>query len=215
MKSLHVLLAPFALVGASLSPCVAQMGSSLSLEVKPRAASASTDDQFKTSWGSYDKHYLRSRRIEISVRTLGQQPETVGARVYWIGSSVGGGRRSLLKEEAVKFTIDRSVGHSFVSSSGEVTGSDLNLELARYRSTSGDKIDGWVVAVEDPNTSKVIMSRASEPALAALLENGTLHPGMERGKLEEKRPDSLSARWGARDPMNPQKPSRLDTLKKR
>lgn len=143
---------------APVQPVGSAPPSTLAIEVKSVAASSTIGNSFKDGAGGYDNAYARERKIEINLHAIGQEPLNAHVDVWWTGKAIAGKKRELLRKNSSEHTIDPKKPAIWIESSGVVKGKDLNLPLIGYRSTSGSKIEGWVVHVSSPGGDKWIAS---------------------------------------------------------
>jgi hypothetical protein len=130
-------------------------------------------------WGSYDRDYMQTKRLRVTVRDVTRRVREAEVLVYFVGRRLPAGDRFIYSHNQIPVVF-----HGDMEVTGDVPAPSIksnqqNYVLARRRYSSGAEMDRRIVIGREG--SRVFDTRASAPSL------------LERARENSQEPDSLRA----------------------
>ena len=135
----------------------------VSVKGTSKSSGNKSSNDYQTSWGSYDKTNLQSKKILVTVSSVSPRLAS-GLEFFWVLTDTRTKEMIYSPEKAV--LLPEGVGEAEFSETAQNT--DLNLVLSGYRRKSGEKITGWMVRVVSLLDGRVIGAAASSEQLKKL-----------------------------------------------
>ena len=135
----------------------------VSVKGTSKSSGNKSSNDYQTSWGSYDKTNLQSKKILVTVSSVSPRLAS-GLEFFWVLTDTRTKEMIYSPEKAV--LLPEGVGEAEFSETAQNT--DLNLALSGYRRKSGEKITGWMVRVVSLLDGRVIGAAASSEQLKKL-----------------------------------------------
>jgi hypothetical protein len=143
---------------------------SLSLEAHERGTSRSTEHNWETWWGSYNRDYLRTKTVYVEVRNVSRRASgPCELSIFWIGKRVADDHRFIHHRVVHSMDVANLSSEYRDLTCPPIKANTTNYELAGVKYESGAKIEGWMVVLR--RDSKTINCVASSPSLKAVGEN--------------------------------------------
>ena len=144
----------------------------VAMTAKTGSAGKETTENWKTSWGSYDKDVTQSRGVAVRLRNGMDQAGVVYVEAIWLsnGADGQGAASSIAKVDRWRMHLkprEITIG----TLTGSFSRNDSNYEAAGVRESSGKGYAGWIVRVIDPTNGKILASQASREPLMRWSEN--------------------------------------------
>ena len=136
-----------------------------------RSASNKSSNDYQTSWGSYDKTNLQSKKLVVTVSSVSPRIAS-GLEFFWVLTDIRTKEIIYSPEKAV--LLPEGVGEAEFSETTE--NKDLNLAYIGYRKKSGEKITGWMVRVVSLLDGRVVGADASSEQLKKIALSGSVIP---------------------------------------
>ena len=140
----------------------------VSLDVIPQKSSRSAVDNFKTSYGSYDKDILSTKAMKVVVRKSGEFPY---AAVEFFWSIRDEENKSMRLERCEPVLLTREKREAEFSRTSER--SDTKYVYLGTRDKDGEKVAGWLARCVALLDGKVIGVKASNQELEKLGKKGS------------------------------------------
>jgi hypothetical protein len=134
-------------------------------------------------WGSYDRDYLQTKRLRVTVRDVTRRVREAEVLVYFVGRRLPAGDRFIYSHHQIPVVFHGNIEVTGDVPAPSIKSNQQNYVLARRRYSSGAEIDGWIVIGREG--SRVFDTRASAPSL------------LERARENSQEPDSLRAMLAA------------------
>jgi hypothetical protein len=138
----------------------------VAMSAKTGSAGKETTENWKTSWGSYDKDVTQSRGIAVRLRNGMDQAGIVYVEAIWLsnGSDGKGAASGISKVDRMRMALKpREITIGTLTAS--FSRSDSNYEAMGVRENYGKGYAGWIVRVIDPVNGKILASQASREPL--------------------------------------------------
>ena len=136
-----------------------------------RSGGNKSSNDYQTSWGSYDKTNLQSKKLLVTVSSVSPRLAS-GLEFFWVLTDIRTKEIIYSPEKAV--LLPEGVGEAEFSETTE--NNDLNLASIGYRRKSGEKITGWMVRVVSLLDGRVVGADASSEQLKKLAFSGSVVP---------------------------------------
>jgi hypothetical protein len=131
---------------AELQPFDRLGRSNLTLHTSAVAGGASTQNDFKTNYGSYDKTKNQKKDIQVEIRPVSSNKSPITLRFYFVFRDAATKEEYFIPCDPVIF--DQGSGTARFSETA--TSNDLKLVMIDIREKSGETIYGWLVrAIRD------------------------------------------------------------------
>lgn len=131
----------------------------LNVTARQVSGGASTQNDFRTTWGSYDKTTTQQKTISVSVNAR----EEIELEFIWVFKSVSEGEYSVSETKKVKDSTPVTFGETAASN-------DTKYATIGQRTRDGEKIYGW--AVRAIKAGRIIGVAGSSDRLKKFAESG-------------------------------------------
>ena len=154
-------------------------------------------DIWGVSWGSYDRDYLQTKRLRITVRDVTRKLRPVELLIYFIGRRLPDGEQFIYSRNQIPVVFSGNIDVT-----GDIPAPQIMLNQHHSGWTGrnrfhGEEIRGWIIVGRAG--SRIFDMRASGPDL------------LERAREDSQQPDSVRAMIAAAhihdEPLNPTVPS--------
>ena len=141
----------------------------VTLRVKRLATVKDVEENWKSSWGSYDRDFSRSLAIDISVFNLRSTPSTVTLEVLFVAKPLSGSGRWVFDRVEEELKLDGQKEFRAGKLSKELLASVQNYESLGTREQAGGKIEGYIVRILDGQ--RIVKVEASSNPLKKIGED--------------------------------------------
>jgi len=121
---------------------------SLSLEAKEVGTGISTQRNWETDYGSYDRDYRKRKQISITVRDLSRKAPPLVAQVYFIARPLNGAPRFIYSQSALPVDLAGRIEATAAIAAPDLKSSVQNYAALGRKYVAGADIDGWIVVGE-------------------------------------------------------------------
>jgi hypothetical protein len=134
-----------------------------------KSGSNKSSSDYQTSWGSYDKTNLQSKKVLVRVSSVSPRLAS-GLEFFWVLTDTR--TKEIIYSPEKTVLLPEGVGEAEFSETTE--NKDLNLAFIGYRKKSGEKITGWMARVVSLLDGRVVGADASSEQLKKLAFSGSV-----------------------------------------
>lgn len=142
----------------------------VSLDVKSIGSSRSTENNYRTTWGSFDKSTSSSQSKQVTIRG-GKKFTWSALEFFWVLRNQDD-KSIILKRCDPKFFTKE--GENQAEFSIETESSNTKYATIGIHNKSGEAVTGWVVRLIALFDGRVLGVKASSPSLEKLAKSGAV-----------------------------------------
>jgi hypothetical protein len=136
-------------------------------------------DRWIGSWGSYNRDYLQTKRLRVTVRDVTRKLRGVELLVYFIGRRLPDGEQFIYSHNRIPVAFNGDIEVTGDIPAPQITFNQRHSGWTGRNRFHGEEIRGWIIVGREG--SRIFDTRASGPDL------------LERAREDSQQPDSLRA----------------------
>jgi hypothetical protein len=113
------------------------------LDVKEVGTGDTSDDTWKTDYGSYDRQVTQNKRIAISVHDVGGSTANCVVDVYFMGKSLTQNVQFIYSHQVVTLRVNGGMEARTLIAAPQLDSRILNLAALGEQFTEGAQMEGW------------------------------------------------------------------------